>query len=123
MYLSEQVKKAIDYNKSIDVPDIDDELAASRIFYEKFIPMAGEEETIYKGLSHMPSTLITIAEYDPLRDEALLYADKLKESGVKVKQSLYRGMVHGFFQMGGIIDDGNRAIEETAEFLIQNFNK
>lgn len=75
------------------------------------------------GLSNMPSTLMIIAEYDPLRDEAILYAEKLQKSGVAVKQSLYKGMVHGFFQMGGIIDDGNRAIEETAHFLIQNFNK
>lgn len=73
-------------------------------------------------LFEMPSTLIILAEYDPLKDEATLYAEKLKNSGVKVKVSLYKGMIHGFFQMGGIIDDGNRAIEETANFLIQNFN-
>lgn len=70
----------------------------------------------------IPSTFIILAEYDPLKDETILYAEKLKNSGVKVKQSLYKGMVHGFFQMGGIIEDGNRAIEETANFLIQNFN-
>lgn len=75
------------------------------------------------GLSDMPSTLIIIAEYDPLRDEAILYAEKLQKSGVTVQQSLYKGMVHGFFQMGGIIEDGSRAIGETAQFLIQNFNK
>ena len=74
-------------------------------------------------LSGMPSTLIITAEYDPLRDEAILYAGKLQKSGVEVKHSLYKGMVHGFFQMGGIIDDGNRAIEEVAQFLIQNFDK
>lgn len=75
------------------------------------------------GLSDMPLTLIIIAEYDPLRDEAMLYAQKLQQSGVVVQQSLYKGMVHGFFQMGGMIDDGNRALEETAQFLIQNFNQ
>lgn len=73
-------------------------------------------------LFEIPSTLIILAEYDPLKDEAVLYAEKLKNSDVAVKVSLYKGMIHGFFQMGGIIDDGNKAIEETADFLIQNFN-
>lgn len=71
----------------------------------------------------MPATLIILAEYDPLRDEGALYAEKLKNSGVQVQQSLYKGMIHGFFQMGGIIEEGNLAIEETAHFLTQNFNK
>ncbi|MFH6991007.1 alpha/beta hydrolase [Flavobacterium sp. FlaQc-48] len=70
----------------------------------------------------IPSTFIIHAEYDPLKDEAILYAEKLKSSDVEVKQSLYKGMIHGFFQMGGIIEDGNKAIEETANFLIQKFN-
>lgn len=74
-------------------------------------------------LSGMPSTLLIIAEYDPLRDEAILYADKLQKSGTEVKQSFYKGMIHGFLQMGNIIDDGNRAIVEIAQFLIKNFNK
>lgn len=73
-------------------------------------------------LSGIPPSLIIIAECDPLRDEAVLYAEKLQQEGVEVRQSMYHGMVHGFFQMGGIIDEGNHAIEEAAQFLIQNFN-
>lgn len=75
------------------------------------------------NISDMPSTLLIAAEYDPLRDEAIQYADKLRKAGVNVQYSLYKGMVHGFFQMGGIIDEGNHAIAETAKFLIENFNK
>jgi acetyl esterase len=71
----------------------------------------------------IPPSLIIIAEYDPLRDEAVLYAEKLQKEGVEVRQSMYHGMVHGFFQMGGVIDEGNRAIEEAAQFLVQNFKR
>ncbi|PTS98163.1 alpha/beta hydrolase [Pedobacter sp. HMWF019] len=74
-------------------------------------------------LAGIPKSLIIIAECDPLRDEAVLYAEKLQNEGVEVKQSMYHGMVHGFFQMGGIIDEGNYAIEEAAQFLFQNFNR
>lgn len=70
-------------------------------------------------LSTKPPTLIITAEYDPLRDEALLYAAKLAAAGVPVQSSQYPGMIHGFFQMGGIIPDGNKAIAEVADFLKQ----
>lgn len=97
--------------------------------WNSYLPNNGEIENpdvspLYADeLSDMPPTLIIVAEYDPLRDEAILYAEKLQKSGVEVKQSLYKGMVHGFFQMGGIIDDGNLAIGETAQFLIENFSR
>lgn len=67
--------------------------------------------------SGLPPTHIIIAEYDPLRDEAALYAGKLSAAGVQVTKTTYSGMVHGFFQMGGLIDQGNEAINEVAEVL------
>lgn len=72
-----------------------------------------------QSFSGTPHTLIIVAEYDPLRDEAIEYAEKLKKEGALVKLSQYKGMVHGFFQLGGIINEGNMAIEEVAEFLKQ----
>lgn len=70
-----------------------------------------------EDLSEMPPTHIIMAEYDPLRDEASLYAQKLKDAGVTLTERTYPGMVHGFFQMGGMIDQGNEAIEEVARML------
>lgn len=68
-------------------------------------------------LSELPPTHIIMAEYDPLRDEAALYAKKLKAAGVILTETTYGGMVHGFFQMGGLIDQGNEAIKEVAGVL------
>lgn len=68
----------------------------------------------------LPSALIITAEYDPLRDEAVQYAQQLQSAGVEVKLSQYAGMVHGFFQMGGIIAAGKQAIEEAAAYLANN---
>jgi len=68
-------------------------------------------------LSGLPPTHIIMAEYDPLRDEAALYARKLKAAGVILTETTYNGMVHGFFQMGGMIDQGNEAIKEVAGVL------
>lgn len=71
-------------------------------------------------LEDLPPTLIITAEHDPLRDEAVQYAQKLQSVGVNVSLSQYPGMIHGFFQMGGIIANGKQAIQEVAEFLINN---
>ena len=72
-------------------------------------------------LAGVAPALVIAAEYDPLRDEVLAYAQKLKKAGVPVKESLYKGMPHGFFQLGGYIDEGKAAIAEVAAALTAAF--
>ncbi len=50
-----------------------------------------------KDFHALPETLIFTAENDPLRDEGMLYANKLKSAGVKVKHYNVIGASHGFF--------------------------
>lgn len=47
-------------------------------------------------LSRLPPTLIIGSEIDPLRDDALLYGDKLKEMGNKVNVLVPPSSMHGF---------------------------
>lgn len=65
----------------------------------------------------LPPTFIAVAEYDPLRDEAVQYAKKLQTNGVNVTLNLYKGTTHGFFQMGGYIDDTEVLIQDMADFF------
>ena len=61
-----------------------------------------------------PAVIIT-AEFDPLRDQGMAYADKLKAAGVEVTHTNYDGMVHAFFQLSPLCDAGKAAITQIAE--------
>lgn len=52
-------------------------------------------------LSGLPATMIVVAELDPLRDEGLQYAERLRAAGVKVEAEVYPGAAHGFWWMAG----------------------
>ena len=56
-------------------------------------------------LENMPTTIIVVAECDPLRDEAVTYAGLLEHYGTHVDLLEAKGMVHSFFKMGGICAD------------------
>jgi acetyl esterase len=67
-------------------------------------------------LSGLPPALIITAEHDTLRDEGKAYADGLESSGVPTKYSCYSGMIHGFLQMAGLVDEAQAAIDEISLF-------
>lgn len=67
-------------------------------------------------LSGLPPDLIITAEHDTLRDEGKAYADRLQSSGVPTRYSCYSGMIHGFLQMAGLVDEAQAAIDEIAAF-------
>ena len=63
-----------------------------------------------KQMKGMPDTLIVLAECDPLYDEGLLYGKKLKNNNVKVEIKVYKGLMHGFLTMGGVITEVSSVI-------------
>lgn len=71
-----------------------------------------------RAASHVgvaPAHVIT-AEFDPLRDEGVAYAQVLHHAGVPVQQSLYDGAIHGFFQLQGS-ELGRRALDEVCDVI------
>ncbi len=54
-------------------------------------------------LSRLPATAIHTAEFDPLRDEGRIYADRLRQSGVRTLYRCHPGMIHLFYGLRGLI--------------------
>ena len=68
-------------------------------------------------LSGAAPALVIVCEYDPLRDEGVAYAERLKEAGVTASLSEYEGMIHGVLRMGALIDRSHAVLAESAEAL------
>jgi acetyl esterase len=60
---------------------------------------------------------VVVCEYDPLRDEGIAYADRLREAGVPVELSEHAGMIHGFARMPALIDRARALMDEMAAGL------
>jgi acetyl esterase len=59
--------------------------------------------------------LVLIAEYDPLRDEGIAYADRLRAEGVSVEVVTYDDMLHGFFTMVNFMVRADEAVDLVGE--------
>jgi acetyl esterase len=79
----------------------------------RFAPMnAGDHDGV------APACVI-LAECDPLVDEGIAYADKLRAAGVAVELELVRGVTHDFIKMGRVIREAHAAQEAAAQALKQ----
>ena len=63
-----------------------------------------------------------LAECDPLVDEGVMMADKLRLAGVPVDLEIYRGVVHEFIKMGRVIAQAKQAHQDAARALKEAFD-
>jgi acetyl esterase len=65
----------------------------------------------------MPAATIIVAGNDPLRDEALAYAERLQAAGVQTALHAYPGAIHGFASLVGLVPVANEAVSAAAKAL------
>ena len=66
-----------------------------KLFEPKFSPLLATKE----DLVILPKTYLQILEWDSLKDEALLYAERLKEAGVNTHVDFFENAFHGIASM------------------------
>jgi acetyl esterase len=76
----------------------------------RFAPLEAEVDDV------APACII-LAECDPLLDEGLAYADKLRAAGVPVALELARGVTHDFIKMGRMLKEAHTALDFAAAAL------
>ena len=61
--------------------------------------------------------LIFVAEFDPLRDEGLAYAQRLCDDGVAVQRRCDQGMLHGYLSAAGSVPVAAEAVAQAAQWI------
>ena len=87
--------------------------------------LGGKDETQAKGampmlartVEHLPPTFLVTAEHDPLRDEGIAYAEKLRKAGVSTVARHFPNAQHGFVCSEGPTEDFDAFIEALNEWL------
>ena len=67
-----------------------------------------------RDFTSLPPAYVMLAGYDPLHDEGLAYAEKLRGAGVKVTIADYADMVHCFIYLQTVLPQAHDAISRAA---------
>ena len=96
-------------------------------FFDQYIPSRQDREDwrfaplMADEVEGVAPAWFGLAECDPLVDEGLQYADKLRAAGVPVDLEIYRGVTHEFIKMGRAIPEALRCHLDAARALRHAF--
>lgn len=84
----------------------------------RFAPLDGlRPDGQVADLADVAPAWLGLAECDPLVDEGIAYADRLRMAGVAVDLEIYQGVVHEFIKMGRAIPEAVKAHCDAARAL------
>ncbi len=69
--------------------------------------------------TNLTPAIVTVAGFDPLHDEGVAYADKLRESKVPVTLLRHNDLTHAWITMTGTVPPARAAMDETCAALRQ----
>lgn len=118
---------SVDYTMSM--PSIEDngtgyllETARIQWYFDHYFSNNEDRKQVSPLLAELPSsppkTLVVVAGCDPLRDEGIAYAEKLKTNGAQVEVQMFEGMIHAFMNVEDIVkEECQDLFKKIAQFL------
>jgi len=96
--------------------------ASLRWFFDHYIDGADRTDWRFAPLEApeldgVAPACVVLAECDPLVDEGIAYADRLRMAGVAVELEIYRGVTHDFIKMGRALVEARDAQALAARAL------
>ncbi len=67
----------------------------------------------------LPPAYIAVAEFDPLRDSGVVYAEALRNAGVAVELEPGAGLIHGYLRAMEYCTDSEQSLRKMAAWLIK----
>jgi acetyl esterase len=94
-----------------------------RWYFEQYLPAdaATDDPDLYPlavtDLSGLPPTLLLTAEFDPLRDEGLEYAKRLRDAGVRLEHVHASDQMHGVLLLARVVPAAATLVERVGDAL------
>ncbi len=97
-------------------------------FFDQYIARAQRTDWRFApleadALDDVAPACVVLAECDPLVDEGIAYADKLRAARVPVELTLYRGVTHDFIKLGRVLPEAETAQAAIGAALKTAFDK
>jgi len=98
--------------------------SAMQWFYGHYLndPVDGDDPRVSPirnaDLAGLPPAFVITAQYDPLRDQGIAYAEAMRAAGNDVTMTLYEGLFHGFISMFDLIDAGKAAFDDAIAAVV-----
>ena len=88
-------------------------------FFDKYTRTSADGENprlnlLRADLTGLPPTTIVTAQFDPLRSDGDMLADRLKAAGVSVEIRNFNGVAHEFFGQGALVPAAREAVAYAA---------
>ena len=90
------------------------EVEAIEWFFDQYIDRAQRTDWRFApleadALEGLAPACVVLAECDPLVDEGVAYADRLRMAGVAIDLEIYRGVTHDFIKLGRVLPEAHTA--------------
>ncbi|MFZ9035551.1 MAG: alpha/beta hydrolase fold domain-containing protein [Francisellaceae bacterium] len=73
-----------------------------------------------RDVSLFPRTFVITAGYDPLRDEGLLFAQKLESAGVEMHHYHFDNMIHGFINFAKLVPEECQVLYQRIDRFLKD---